>query len=170
METGRPSLGPQVDPLFRTSQVGVFAAGNLLRGVETADWAALEGRNAARSIARYLETINGTGAGSRSSVRRRSTGSVRMCSARMSAWMDSAFGPGNSGKMRTLQLTQGERVLYQKRFSGLKANTSLNLGGEWVEKVDFTGQPVKLVVQAVSHGKVENGSCRFLLYHDSLLS
>ncbi len=26
-----------------------------MRGVETADWAALEGRSAARSIARYLE-------------------------------------------------------------------------------------------------------------------
>ena len=35
-----------------------------------------------------------------------------------------------------------------KRLSGLKANTSPNLGGEWVEKADFIGEPVKLVVQA----------------------
>jgi glycerol-3-phosphate dehydrogenase len=55
VETGKPSLGPQVDAWYRTSQVGVFAAGNVLRGVETADWAALEGRSAARSIARFLE-------------------------------------------------------------------------------------------------------------------
>jgi thioredoxin reductase len=60
VETGKPSLGPQVDSFFRTSQVGVFAAGNLLRGVETADWAALEGREAARSIVRYLENAQWT--------------------------------------------------------------------------------------------------------------
>ncbi len=46
-----------------------------------------------------------------------------------------------------LQLTQAGRVLYQKRFSRLNANDSLNLSGEWVEKVDFAGEPVKLVVQ-----------------------
>jgi len=40
--------GPQVDPGFRTSARGVFAAGNLLRGAETADVSALEGRQAAR--------------------------------------------------------------------------------------------------------------------------
>jgi hypothetical protein len=45
-----------------------------------------------------------------------------------------------------LQLTQGGHVLYQKRVSRLNANTSLNLSGEWLEKVDFTGEPVKLVI------------------------
>lgn len=55
VETLKPWMGPQVDGAFRTSQMGEFAAGNLLRGVETADWAALEGRAAARSIARWLE-------------------------------------------------------------------------------------------------------------------
>src|SRR4029453_13757239 len=58
---GRPGLGPQVDSCYRTSQPGIFAAGNLLRGVETADWAALEGRGAAHSIARFLENANWNG-------------------------------------------------------------------------------------------------------------
>src|SRR4030095_14890042 len=57
VETVKPSLGPQVDALFRTSQAGIFAAGNLLHGVETADWAALEGRSAARSMAWYLKNV-----------------------------------------------------------------------------------------------------------------
>jgi thioredoxin reductase len=46
--------GPDVDPALRTLAPGVFAAGNLLRGAETADTASLEGRHAARSIADYL--------------------------------------------------------------------------------------------------------------------
>ncbi|HEV8584834.1 MAG TPA: FAD-dependent oxidoreductase, partial [Methylomirabilota bacterium] len=46
--------GPQVDPSFRTSVPGVFAAGNLLHGAETAGVAALEGRASAAAIARFL--------------------------------------------------------------------------------------------------------------------
>jgi hypothetical protein len=47
----------------------------------------------------------------------------------------------------TLQLTQAGRVLYQKRFRHLNANTSVNLGSDWVTKADFAGEPVKLVIQ-----------------------
>ena len=46
-----------------------------------------------------------------------------------------------------LQVMQGGRVLYQKRLRRLIANTSLDLSSEWMEKVDFTGEPVKLVIQ-----------------------
>jgi L-2-hydroxyglutarate oxidase LhgO len=148
VETGKPSLGPQVDVQFRTSQTGVFAAGNLLRGVETADWAALEGRAAARSIARYLDTAEWNG--DRLAVQ---------CEAPLDWICPNVLSPGapsNGFRFRSrefrqkalLQLTQGGRVLYQKSLGHLKANASLNLEGDWVEKVDFTGEPVKLVVQA----------------------
>jgi L-2-hydroxyglutarate oxidase LhgO len=148
VETGKPSLGPQVDSCFRTSHVGVFAAGNLLRGVETADWAALEGRSAAQSIARYLETAEWNG--SRLEVQ---------CEAPFDWICPNVLSPGlcvdrfrfRSSEFRqkaVLQLTQSGRVLYQKRLSRLNANASQNLDGEWVEKVDFTGEPVKLVLQA----------------------
>jgi len=46
--------GPDVDSAFRTSEAGVFAAGNLLRGVETADRCSLEGRRAAQGIVEFL--------------------------------------------------------------------------------------------------------------------
>ena len=46
--------GPDVDQSLRTPVRGVFASGNLLRGAEMADVAALEGRHAAQSIARFL--------------------------------------------------------------------------------------------------------------------
>lgn len=147
VETGHPSLGPQVDALFRTSQAGVFAAGNLLRGAETADWAALEGRSAAQSVVRWLETAQW-------SARR-----LQVQTEAPLAWIcPSVLSPDarvdrfrfRSHEFRqnaTLQLSQGGRVLYQKRLGRLNANTSLSLESEWIEKVEYGGEPVKLVIQ-----------------------
>jgi L-2-hydroxyglutarate oxidase LhgO len=47
--------GPKIDSEFHSSVKGVFVAGNLLRGVETADHCALEGMKAGRAIAKYLK-------------------------------------------------------------------------------------------------------------------
>jgi hypothetical protein len=47
--------GPSVDPALHTTRPGLFAAGNLLHGAETADVAALSGRHVADSVLRYLE-------------------------------------------------------------------------------------------------------------------
>ncbi len=46
--------GPLVDARLATSRAGVFAAGNLLHPVDTADGAALDGRHVAESVSRYL--------------------------------------------------------------------------------------------------------------------
>lgn len=46
--------GPKIDSSFQSSIGGVFVAGNLLRGVETADHCALEGMKAGKSITNYL--------------------------------------------------------------------------------------------------------------------
>ncbi|WP_327377873.1 FAD-dependent oxidoreductase [Streptomyces sp. NBC_01216] len=46
--------GPAVDGAFRTASPGVFAVGNVLRGVEPAVWAAAEGHAAAESVLRLL--------------------------------------------------------------------------------------------------------------------
>jgi thioredoxin reductase len=48
-------LGPIVDTALRTSAPGVFAAGNLLHPVDTADVAALDGRHVATQVRRHLE-------------------------------------------------------------------------------------------------------------------
>ena len=48
--------GPEIDQNLRTSKPGVFAAGNLLRGVEIADIAALEGMQVAECIVSFLST------------------------------------------------------------------------------------------------------------------
>lgn len=147
VDTGTPSQGPQVDGAFRTSQSGVFAAGNLLRGVETADWAALEGRATARSIARWLENPQW------------SRNRLMVQTEEPLAWVcPNVLSPDvpverfrfRSRAFRqhvTLQLLQGSRVLYQKRFRHLDANTSLTLSSKWMAKVDHSGEPVKLVLQ-----------------------
>ena len=51
------------------------------------------------------------------------------------------------GKNVTLQLKQGERVLYEKKIDRLKANVALSLSSDWAEKVDYAKEPVKLVIQ-----------------------
>ncbi|AMO62373.1 FAD-dependent pyridine nucleotide-disulfide oxidoreductase [Mycolicibacterium phlei] len=46
--------GPVVDAALRTSTPGVFAAGNLLHPVDTADCAALDGRHVATAVRQWL--------------------------------------------------------------------------------------------------------------------
>jgi glycerol-3-phosphate dehydrogenase len=147
VETGKPSSGPQVDPHFRTSQRGIFAAGNLLRGVETADWAALEGRGAAGAIARYLE--NAQWPASRLEVQPEAPiawicPNILSPDARVEGFR---FWSSEFRENAGLQLRQGPRVLYEKKIDWLKANVALSLEGHWVEKVDFAKEPVKLVIQ-----------------------
>jgi thioredoxin reductase len=48
--------GPLVDAALRTSEPGVFAVGNLLHPVDTADGAALDGRHVASTVRRWLAT------------------------------------------------------------------------------------------------------------------
>ncbi|MCV7062122.1 FAD-dependent oxidoreductase [Mycolicibacterium vaccae] len=47
LDMDRGTRGPVVDPSLRTSRPGVFAVGNLLHPVDTADGAALDGRHVA---------------------------------------------------------------------------------------------------------------------------
>ncbi|MFB7461579.1 NAD(P)/FAD-dependent oxidoreductase [Streptomyces sp. NPDC056188] len=48
------TLGPLTDTALRTSRPGVFAVGNLLHPVDTADVAALDGRHVARQVVHHL--------------------------------------------------------------------------------------------------------------------
>jgi hypothetical protein len=146
IETGKPSLGPQVDVFFRTRQRGIFAAGNVLRGVETAGWAAREGRNAARAVARFLE--DGEWPRNRIEVRAEAPlawicPNLITADARPTCFR---FRSHQFCRNGSLQASQGERVLSQKRFRRLNANVSLTLDGDWVGQVDFAGEPVRLIV------------------------
>ncbi|MBB2992382.1 thioredoxin reductase [Mycolicibacterium iranicum] len=50
--------GPVVDTALRTSRPGVFAVGNLVHPVDTADGAALDGRHVASAVRTWLRTGN----------------------------------------------------------------------------------------------------------------
>jgi thioredoxin reductase len=54
LELDPGTLGPRADTGLRTTRPGAFAAGNVLHGAEPADIAALCGRHAAASVARWL--------------------------------------------------------------------------------------------------------------------
>jgi thioredoxin reductase len=54
LDIDRGTLGPVVDTALRTSRTGVFAIGNLLHPVDTADIAALDGRHVADQVRDYL--------------------------------------------------------------------------------------------------------------------
>ena len=54
LEINPVTKGPVIDGKYQSSIQGVFAAGNLLRGVETAGRCALEGQRAARVMVRFL--------------------------------------------------------------------------------------------------------------------
>jgi len=54
LEAQPGSLAPRVDTALRTEMPGVFAAGNLLHPVDTADNAALDGRHVASAVRRWL--------------------------------------------------------------------------------------------------------------------
>jgi len=146
VKTGKPVLGPQVDSRFRTSQPGIFAAGNLLRGVETADWAALEGRSAAHSIALFLENVGWNG--SRLEVHAEPPLDW-ICPNVLSPDALPSRIRIRSHEFRnhiTLKVRQGQRVLYSQKFRRLLANTSINLSSEWAKRVDFSSEPLKIEV------------------------
>jgi L-2-hydroxyglutarate oxidase LhgO len=146
VKTGKPGNGPQVDSRLRTSQPGIFAAGNLLRGVETADWAVLEGRSAARSVVRFLENSEWN--------RNR----IEVLAGPPLDWVyPSVICPDalpsrlriRSHQFRDhilLKVIQGQRVLFRQKFRRLLANTSINLSGEWANRVDFSGEPLKIEI------------------------
>jgi pyruvate/2-oxoglutarate dehydrogenase complex dihydrolipoamide dehydrogenase (E3) component len=61
--------GPVVDAALRTSADGIFAAGNLIHPVDTADVAALDGRHVAQHLAKHLQGASPRSQGLRITVR-----------------------------------------------------------------------------------------------------
>ena len=142
--------GPQVDPGFRTSARGVFAAGNLLRGAETADVSALEGRQAARRIQSFLQ---------------QATWPERVLPVQTEApitWIfPNAVGAANglppSGYFtfrvrefcRSVQVCvcQGERLLHAQAFRALRPNDSARLSRRWLDAVQPDGEALRVIIR-----------------------
>lgn len=140
--------GPQVDAGFHTTNRGVFAAGNLLRGAETADVCALEGARAARSVGQFLSDGQWPAAGRPLQV------------AAPLTWIypNRVGGPGpapESFLFRVQAFSPGARVtvrqggaeLFAQSFGRLRPNTSERLDGRWRAAVDPAGEAVQVSVQ-----------------------
>jgi thioredoxin reductase len=141
------SKSPCVDLRLHTSKQGVFAAGNLLHAAETADVAALSGRHVAHSVSDYL--LSGEWP---------SKPPVGIVFDEPIAWVSpQMIGIGQQraplGKfvMRvtrllhnpTLEIRQGERRLWQKRYRQLIPNLPVYADDGWLNDVDERGESVR---------------------------
>jgi len=145
----RGTLGPQIDGQFRTSSPGVFAAGNLLHGAETAATSAMEGRFAAGHIADFLQGRawperrlpllttapiawvfpNSLSAGAE-------TSRIKRVSFRVDRFISDAV----------VQVRQGKKVLHEQAFSHLLPNETMHMKGDWLAAVDLSGDPPEVAL------------------------
>ena len=143
----RGTHGPAVDGALRTDRPGVFAAGNLLHGAETADVCALDGRHVAASVGAWLASGEWPGRG------------VAIAPEPPVRWIHPAVvrpavAPPRSRYLlrvdevvegRRLSVTQGARLLWTGRSRGpLVPNRSISLPSGWEGRVDSDGPALTL--------------------------
>lgn len=139
--------GPRLDGAFRTSRPGVFAAGNLLRGAETAGLSALEGRRAAGQMVEFLRGQAWPAPGLPITVE-----------APLSWICPNLFDPAaplaglrfRSAAFRErvrVSVYQGERRLQTQRFRQLVVNDSLALDPAGLHQADPAGAALRVVVE-----------------------
>ncbi|MFD0146509.1 MULTISPECIES: FAD-dependent oxidoreductase [unclassified Streptomyces] len=139
--------GPAVDGAFRTASAGVFAAGNVLRGVEPAGAAAAEGRGAADAVLRHL------------SGEPWPVSSVPLRSEDPVAWVapNRVVGGVAGGPFLVrvrepltrplVEVVQDGRVLHRTRLLGTAwPHRSVRLSAVWAREVDRAGGPVDVRV------------------------
>jgi thioredoxin reductase len=161
--------GPRVDAALHTSRAGVFAAGNLLHGAETAGVAALSGRHAAQAAAAFVRGSAWPDAPvpiecepplrwispNAVSIRAAPGGLARDASAAGGPPRDTAGRPPRdrfvlrAGEFLTrprLEIDQDGRTLWSGRVRRLVPGRSASLPYEWSAAVDAGGGPVRVRV------------------------
>ena len=146
LELDPGTRGPRADTGLRTTRPGTFAAGNVLQGAEPADIAALSGRHAAGSVARWL-------AGDRTWP-----AAVPIECAPPLHWISpNAIGPNAESPPRghfllrsrdfarraEIEIRQDERLLWSGS-ARLTPGRSALLHSDWVTAVDPLGEPVQV--------------------------
>lgn len=138
--------GPAVDTALRTAEPGVFAAGNLLHGVESAAVAAEEGRHAAEQVLRHLAGAPWPGRGLPVQVEgplcwaapnRIAAGGPRPMRGRFILRTSEALA------LPVLVVSQDGRVLHRQRLLRTAVpGRALHIGADWLGRVDAHGGPV----------------------------
>jgi NADPH-dependent 2,4-dienoyl-CoA reductase/sulfur reductase-like enzyme len=143
------SLAPVVDGALRTERPGVFAAGNLLHGAETADVCALDGRQVGVAVTKWLADgewpCSGVPIASEPPVRWVHPSLVRPealpARSRYLLRVD-RFVAG-----RRLTVLQGDRVLWTGASrSALVPNRAISIPAGWEDRIDPAGGPVLVTV------------------------
>ncbi|MGW4489205.1 FAD-dependent oxidoreductase [Amycolatopsis sp. NPDC004368] len=143
------TLGPATDATGATTTPGLFAAGNLCHPVETADVAALSGRHAGRSIARWLaaRTTSVAAAGipievdgplAWSSPQRISSPSDLPARGRV------ILRPSVFAHLPRVRVTQADRVLWEGRLPQFVPSRPALLPASWLARVDPSGAAVRI--------------------------
>lgn len=140
--------GPQVDSSFRSSIKGVFAAGNLLRGVATADACAIEGKRAAQSIAQYLRDEKWSEQALPIQIE---SPLVWICPnvihpVKSEETSSFTFRSNEFRNNAQIQIHQGESLLDAQTIHHLIVNEIMQLKADWVSKVDPGGPPLRLTL------------------------
>jgi len=156
--------GPAVDPSLRTSNRGIFAAGNLLRGVEKADTAALEGRHVANSIVSYLSTKHWPLSERISIVVNAPLGWI---SPNVLVPEYSTALPLNHFTFRTrkflqkatIEVTRNEKLIHSQNFRKLTPNRWYHLDGDWITRLGKNPNSGTIYIDAVE-GSVKLANAR----------
>ena len=154
LELDPGSRGPVVDGAHRTSAHGVFAAGNLVHPVETADVVALAGEHTGEAVLEWLRSQRWRGPG----------GSVEVTADRPLRWVAPRLvGPdlprppsdrfvlwaeAPAGRVQ-VEVRQDSRLLHTQRWRRVVPNRALHLPASWASAVDPTGPPVRITLRAV---------------------
>jgi thioredoxin reductase len=143
--------GPQVDAGFHTPTRGVFAAGNLLRGAETADACALEGARAARHINAFLMSGQWPAQGLMVAVE----SPIDWIYPNVVNTAAAAAEPGGfhfrvKTFCRDMRLTvdQGRKEVFTQSYRSLAPNDTVRLDGRWLGAIDPAGGPLRMVLES----------------------
>jgi thioredoxin reductase len=149
--------GPRVDGALRTARAGLFAAGNVLHGAETADVAALSGRHVAASVADFLAShhwphalvpidcappLHWVSPGA-VETRTGAIGSDRPASPPRDRYLLRAHQELRDVR---IAISQDGRALGAARIARIVPGRSASLGSGWAAAVDPGGGPVAVRV------------------------
>lgn len=143
------SMGPEIDGNMMTSEKGIFAAGNVLRGADMHDICALEGRQVAQNIIQYFRMENKT---EHNIVKISTADPIRyvvpqlLSESREKNWKTSFLRPGVSVQLaRTMkrvgmEALSGDNIIWSQKYTRIIGNNRIPIPIEkfrW-EKVDFS--------------------------------
>ncbi|MFF9011722.1 NAD(P)/FAD-dependent oxidoreductase [Streptomyces sp. NPDC014870] len=143
--------GPSVDGAHRTATAGVFAAGNVLRGVESAGAAAAEGRAAADAVLRHLAgepwPVTAVPVRVEGPVEWVAPNRITLAPPEGAAFRPFLLRASEPLTRPLVEVRQDCRVLHRSRLLGTAwPHRSVRVAGGWARGVDPAGGPVTVWV------------------------